>query len=340
MVKFIELALAIIALGGVGGVGNQFFVLIILGFASRGGYLQIPDEFAFMQSAIFLVPVTIYWLVALCSELGLTPNFLLSAVRKISYYVNTWLAPAFGAVLALISVGFVTNSSERFRDVTSIIQLLSPSEILSTSSTFGLIVAILAGTVGATILSLLFATLSYVVNVSLYEENGGNKIFPPLFDNGSVLIALVAIYFLRDASPLTVFTFLLIFLALLIYLVASVSRKVFAVVDHVIDKPIDGLLLILDFFIWGQGGVIAGEPKASLRTKRLIFFGALYVFFTFSLFLLPVVGLILEFLLQPLMVLTYLYCSRKSAKTLWKFFKRRKLRATEYQTTSFVRRTL
>lgn len=340
MVNFLELALAIIALGGVGGVGNQFFVLIILGFASRGGYLQIPDEFAFIQSVNFLVPMTIYWFLALCSELGLAPRFFLSFVRKISYYANTWLAPAFGAVMALVSVGFVTNSSERFRDVSSIIQLLSPGELLTTNSTFGLIVAILAGTIGATILSLLFAVLSYVVNVSLYEENGGNKIFPPLFDNGSVLIALVAIYFLRDANPLTVFTFLLIFLALLIYLVASVARKVFAVVDHVIDKPIDGLLLILDFLIWGQGGVIAREPKASLRTKRLIFFGALYVFFTFSLFLIPVVGLLFEFLLQPLMVFTYLYCSRKSAKTLWKFFKLKKMRAIKYQTATFMRQTL
>ena len=137
MIKFFELALAIIALGGVGGVGNQFFVLLLLGFASRTGHLQIPDEFAFMQSIKFLAPVTIYWLIALLAELGLSPGFVLLFVRKVSHYVNTWLAPAFGAVLALVSVGFVTNASERFRDVSSIIQLLSPSELLTFNSSFG-----------------------------------------------------------------------------------------------------------------------------------------------------------------------------------------------------------
>ncbi|MEO0457893.1 MAG: hypothetical protein AAF152_15110 [Cyanobacteria bacterium P01_A01_bin.114] len=325
MINFLELALAIIALGGVGGLGNQFFVLIILGFASRGGHLKIPDEFAFIQSIKFLLPVTAYWLAALLAELGLTSDLFLSSVRKISKLMNTWLAPAFGAVLALISVGFITNSSEQFRNVSSLIQLLSPSELLSlTRSSFGLVVAILAGTIGAAILSLLFAFLSYIVNVSLYEENGGNKMFPPLFDNGSVLIALISIYFLRDANPWLIFLSTVLCLVLLIFLVTRVARQVFKVVDHVMDNPEDGLWLSLDFVIWGQGGVRAGEPQASLRTRQFIGFAALYVVFTFSLFPIPVLGIILEFLLQPLMVFIYLYSSRKSARTLWKFLKRKK----------------
>ena len=334
MVKFFELALALIALGGVGGIGNQFFVLIILGIAGRENHIQIPDEFSFIQSINFLLPVTAYWIAALCAELGLTPMFFLSFVRKTSKVLNTWLAPAFGAVLALISVGFVTNSSEQFRNVSSIIQLLSPSEVVSSNSTFGLVVAILAGTIGAAILSLVFASLSYMVNVSLYEENGGNALFPPLFDNGSVLFALVSIYFLRDANPVVILTSVVVFLVLLLLLVLKVARQVFAVVDHVIDRPEDGTWLILDFFIWGQGGVIAGEQNASLRTKKLIFFGALYVFLTFSLFVIPVLGLILEFVLQPFMVFFYIYFSRKSARTLWKFMVTRKSSGMEVPAAS------
>lgn len=333
MIKLIELALAIIALGGVGGVGNQFFVLIILGIVSRSGHLHIPDEFAFMQSAKFLVPVTVYWLVTLLAELGLTPHFMVGFVRKVSYYLNTRLAPAFGAVMALLSVGFVTHCSEQFRDVSSLIQLLSPGELLSANSSFGMVVAILAGTIGAAILSLLFATLSYAVNVSLYEENGGNKTFSPIFDNGSVLIALTAIYFLKDTNPWVICSVLLLFLGLLVYLVTSIARKVFAIVDHVTSRPMDGLLLLLDFFIWGRGGAIAGEPKANRRTKRLISFWLLYAVFTFGLFVVP----ILELLLQPIMISTYLYCSRRSAQSLWKFFKLKERQAMESRTMSFVR---
>lgn len=337
MIKFLELALAIIAIGGVGGVGNQFFVLIILGFASRGGYLQIPAEFGFMQSLIFLVPVTIYWLITLLAELGLTPTFVLSISRQITKHLNTSLAPAFGGLVALLSVGFITHSSEQFRDVSSIILLLSPSELLTTDTSFGLFVAILAGTVGAAILSFLFSILSYAVKVTLYEENGGNKIFPPLFDNGSVLFILSAIYFLKDVDSRVIAACLVGFLALLITFVFRFSRQVFAVVDHVVKKPKDGLWLILDFFVWGRGGAMVGDPRASKRTKRLVFLGILYVGFNIGFLMVPIVGWLLEFMFQPLAVFVYLYCSRQSARTLWKFLKLRQSRSIEYQPASLLR---
>lgn len=260
-----ELVLAAISAGGLVGASNQYACLLVLSVAAQAGLVELAGPMAFMGTPWFAVLVAILWVVTIAPALAssLAPG-ILHVVNSVVHFVSGFVVPVSSALLGLAAAGVIVNLTPELRAAFETIQLFnSATGALTTTG------AAVAG--GSALTAMALTGMKAVAKPMLSAGTGTvGTVSAPAFvlaENAAALVLMGLAYFLSRTDPwllVALFGAALAFcLGLLIfglYQLYRLKKGVGRVLALLQTNPRAGLVVCVEFFVWGLGWLVWGQP--------------------------------------------------------------------------------
>lgn len=258
-----QLLLSAIAAGGLVGASNQYLCLLIVSAAAKLDLVGLTPEMAFMESWWFFAIVTLFWILTVAPAYGslLSPG-IVNAINTVVNFVSGFAVPISGALLALASVGIISEMNPELRHVLRTLQLFNPEGGIGTAG------FVLAG--GSALAASALGGSKFLAKPAISAATGTTgSVSAPIFttlENLASVFLMVLLYVLSRIDPWLLVGLLaavaLLVLGALAYGVYKLWRlgKGIGRVIHLIEtRPKAGLSIVAEFLIWGSGWLTWGD---------------------------------------------------------------------------------
>ncbi|MEW6717985.1 MAG: hypothetical protein AB1345_10850 [Chloroflexota bacterium] len=317
-----ELILATISAGGLIGVADQYMCLIIISVAAKLGWIELSPQTGFMESWWFLSIVAVFWL------LTVAPAYLTTVAPGVMNSINTavnflsgFVVPLSGAMIALASVGIITNLNPETRHILETLRIFGTGGRAIGSG------AIIAG--GGALAAMTLTAIKGAAKPGLSASTGTlGHVSAPVYttiENVASFIVMGLLYALASINPWLIVLLLVIFAfafaGLLVYSIAQL-RKLKSTVGQFFrllrSQPLGGLTVAFEFLIWGLGWMIRGRwLRGFLMVTFWILYGLMFWLFWGLTSILPV----FLFIFIPFSIITFFIIGSSSARALMKTYK-------------------
>lgn len=258
-----KLVIAAISAGGVLGVADQYMCLLIVSILSKTGLIALsPEMDRVFGSWWFIGIVAFFWLLttipAYASALDPT---IIKWVSNITNAVSGFLVPISAALLALASVGVITNMHPDLKTSLNALQLFD-------SDADGVIGGPALWVIGGSALTASALTgTKFLAKQAIGVGTGtaGTPITGPVFatiENLASIVLMVLLYILSSINPWLLVVLLVVILLLVLgmlgyalYKLWKLAKGVGRVIHLIETRPKVGLSILAEFFIWGLGSL-------------------------------------------------------------------------------------
>lgn len=289
-----ELILSAISAGGVVGAANQYMCLVVVSVAAKAGFITLTPQFAFMESWWFLILVGLFWVISVAPAYSsLLGGHVMSVINTVANFLHGFIVPVSSGLIALASVGVITNIDPELKNALSTLQVLNPNGDLSG---WGWVVAG-GGAAAAVTLTSMKALAKPAISVS---SGTAGTLAPTIFatiETAAALLVMGAVYVLSKINPwLIVALIILLFLAALgalafaVYQLVRLKRGIGRMFYMLQVAPRAGLAVLFEFLIWGTGWLI--WKKWARGGVMFVFFG---LFISILVIIFPLLGVVFAF---------------------------------------------
>lgn len=302
-----------LAAGGVIGAADQYLCLLLLGVASRMGWIELAPEMMFVESWWFMGIVGLLWVLTVTPAYAsfLAPgvaNFIYNSINMVSGFV----VPASSAIAALASLGIIRNLHPDLETSLMAVRLFDPAAGLGVAET----VVAGGGALTATALMILKA-----LSKPAFSAGSGTMgtVDAPIYatiENLSAVVLMGLIILLVNTDPrwlvVLLITVVVIMLGLFfyaLYLLWKLKRGLGLLLVLLQQHPRHGWSIVAESLVWGSGWMLWGYWRRG-GIMLLIWFAGASVFTT----LLPVAGAMLLFFV-PFVALSLMVFGMVAGKT-------------------------
>ncbi len=312
-----QLILSAISAGGMVGVADQYLCLLIVGLAAKFGWIQISPATQFMTNWWFLGIIGLFWFLTVApAYLTTVAPGVMNSVNTVINFLSGFVVPISGALIALASVGVITNLDPQTHQILETVRLWGDGGDLAGSGW-----AIAGG--GALIASTLTG-LKAAAKPGLSAATGTlGHTSAPIYataENTASLLGMSLLYFLASVNPwLIVLLMVLISIALAVLLAYAVSQlrklksglgEYFRLLKY---RPGAGFTVALEFLIWGLGWMIRGHW---LRGVAMFVGWSIYWGVWLATLGLTVTLPVLTICFIPMSLITFFWIASASARAL------------------------
>lgn len=292
-----SVVLAAITSGGLIGAADQYLCLLLVGSASRFGWITLSPQMHFMQSWWFLAIVMVFWLLTVApAYLAAVAPGVMNTVNTLVNFLSGFVVPFSAALVALASFGIISDLNPELGQVLETLRLFGPQGTIAAP---GLAVAGMSGLMAGSLTG-----AKAVAKPAISAASGTlGSYSAPIFataENGSSLLALGLIYGLASIHPwlvvllgvVVVLLFVVVFILALRQL-RNLKSSGGVLINLFRRSPRAALAVLLEFLVWGSGSLLRGEVK---RGSGMLTFWLLYGLGWWATFavasLLPVIHLV------------------------------------------------
>ncbi len=312
-----ELMLAAISAGGMVGVSDQYMCMLVVGIAAKVGWIRISPATEFMTSWWFIIIVGLFWFLTVApAYLTTVAPGLMNSVNTVINFLSGFLVPLSGGLIALASVGVITNLDPQTHQILATLRLWENGGNLAGSGWAvagggALIASLLTGAKAAAKpgLSTAMGTLGHV-SAPIYATA----------ENAASVLGMTLLYLLASINPwlvvLLMIVISLVTAALLVYAISQLRKLKSGLGEYfrlLRDKPGAGITVALEFLIWGLGWMIQGRW---LRGVAMFVIWSLYGSLWLAVFRLTTALPFLAICFIPASLITFFWIGSTSARAL------------------------
>lgn len=316
-----ELVLAAIASGGLVGIADQYMCLLIVSVAARLGWVELSAGTQFMTEWWFIAIVALFWVLTVApAYLSTVAPGVGNAINSFINFLSGFIVPVSAALIALASVGVITNLHPELEELLRSLQLFTQGDSLNPG---GLIIGGGGALVGTALTGLKAASKPAL---SLTTGTTGH-ISAPAFatiENLLSFVAMFLLYWLASIDPWLIVGLAAAAITFFIWLFLRTISQVRRLATNMGDllrlieaRPSQGWMVVLEFFIWGLGWLSVGSGSRGLGmlVLWLAFAGSLWLLGGAALF-----APILLICIIPAAVMFYFYVGTYSARALMRHY--------------------
>ena len=316
-----ELVLAAIASGGLIGIADQYMCLLIVSVAANRGWVELSGGTQFMTEWWFIAIVAVFWVLTVApAYLSTVAPGVGNAINSFVNFLSGFIVPVSSALIALASVGVITNLHPELEEFLRSLQLFTQGESLNAGS---LIIGGGGALVGTTLTGLKAASKPAL---SLTTGTTGH-ISAPAFatvENIASFVAMFLLYWLASIDPWLIVGLaaaaLTFFIWLFIRTLSQLRRLANSMGDLlrlIEERPSAGWMVVLEFFIWGLGWLSVGNASRGvwMLVAWLAYAGGVWLLGGLAL-----VAPIFLICIIPGAVMLYFYAGTYSARALMRHY--------------------
>ncbi|NPV56184.1 MAG: DUF4126 family protein [Anaerolineae bacterium] len=252
-----ELILSAIAAGGLVGAADQYLALLLIGVASKVGWISLGTPMSFMGEWWFIAISAVFWLVTLAPAYAsmLSPG-VMNVINSISRFLSGFLVPLSAGLVALASAGVIASMDPQLEE------MLNSLRIFTGDGGIGATGWVIGGSSAAVGVALTGMRAIAKPAASAHTGTTGT-IDAPIFatiENVMTVVLMVGAYVLATVDPWLIVALLVVIVLVvtgmlifaihqLVRLRKGIGRVLYLSQTH----PKAGLAVLAEFLIWGSG---------------------------------------------------------------------------------------